>query len=181
MKGDFTLKQKKVKEIYLQSKDQIFIVNEDNPLADDYRVMTGFEEIFEFFDEGGRADKVRVYILNDKLNINPREVITIIYNYCDDKIKELELERRERNNEVWRTMISSLIILASFTFLSHLVEAMEFFNEVLTDFISEALFIVGWVSLWHPIELLLYDNWYERSDIDTYRRIKDLEIEIRCS
>jgi hypothetical protein len=36
----------------------------------------------------------------------------------------------------------------------------------------------GWVILWVPIGLLVYDRWYYSRDRKIYRRMEDMEIRI---
>ncbi len=43
----------------------------------------------------------------------------------------------------------------------------------------EGLTILGWVAMWRPLEILLYEWWPPLRDAWLYRRISGLEVEIR--
>jgi len=38
---------------------------------------------------------------------------------------------------------------------------------------------MGWVAMWKPLEILLYDWWPVLRDIRLYRRISELPVEVR--
>jgi hypothetical protein len=42
--------------------------------------------------------------------------------------------------------------------------------------IEEGLTIVGWVALWRPLDLLLFERWQLRRDLALYRRLEQMEI-----
>lgn len=44
---------------------------------------------------------------------------------------------------------------------------------------GEGVLIIGWVAMWRPVELLLYDWWPVRLRMRTYRKISAMPIEIR--
>jgi hypothetical protein len=42
--------------------------------------------------------------------------------------------------------------------------------------IEAGLTIVGWVALWRPLDLLLFERWQLRRDVALYRRLEQMEI-----
>ena len=44
--------------------------------------------------------------------------------------------------------------------------------------LGEGLVIGGWVAMWRPIEILLYDWWPLRREIALRERLKDLTVEL---
>lgn len=49
----------------------------------------------------------------------------------------------------------------------------------LADVASESLLIGGWVAMWRPLELFLYDWWPIRSEARRYDRLAMMPVEIR--
>lgn len=41
--------------------------------------------------------------------------------------------------------------------------------------VEEGLTIVGWIALWRPLDLLLFERWALRRDIARYRRLEQLQ------
>jgi hypothetical protein len=46
--------------------------------------------------------------------------------------------------------------------------------------IGEGLIIGGWVAMWRPIEILLYDWWPLRREIGELERLRDLRVEVQA-
>ena len=45
--------------------------------------------------------------------------------------------------------------------------------------LNEGLLIVGWVAMWRPIELLLYDWWPQLQKRRTYENLSRMQVEVR--
>jgi len=52
-------------------------------------------------------------------------------------------------------------------------------DNVLSDLLHEGLLIVGWVAMWRPLEILLYDWWPLLRDARMYARIAQMPVELR--
>jgi hypothetical protein len=46
--------------------------------------------------------------------------------------------------------------------------------------LGEGLVIGGWVAMWRPIEILLYDWWPLRREIALRERLRDLTVELQA-
>ncbi len=46
---------------------------------------------------------------------------------------------------------------------------------------SEGFLIAGWVSLWYPIEVLLYEWWPYSRENRIYERIMNMDIVLKAS
>jgi hypothetical protein len=45
--------------------------------------------------------------------------------------------------------------------------------------VREGLLIGGWVAMWRPLEIFLYDWWPIRADIRLYNRLSAMPVQIR--
>ncbi len=52
-------------------------------------------------------------------------------------------------------------------------------NAVVTDFLQESLLISGWVAMWRPFQVFLYDWWPIRKKIRVMEKLSSLAVEIR--
>ncbi len=50
--------------------------------------------------------------------------------------------------------------------------------EFWTAFLKEGLHLLGWVSMWKPINLFLYDWWHPLQDLKSYQALAKVDIEI---
>jgi len=51
--------------------------------------------------------------------------------------------------------------------------------DVASSLLHEGLLIIGWVAMWRPLEILLYEWWPILQDARMYRRIACMPVEIR--
>ncbi len=73
-------------------------------------------------------------------------------------------------------------LLVGLLFLAACVAIARFAFEgegVATQTLREGFLIIGWVAMWRPLEILLYEWWPPLRDAWLYRRISGLEVEIR--
>jgi len=52
-------------------------------------------------------------------------------------------------------------------------------DTLLGEVFSEGLLILGWVAIWRPMEMLLYDWWPITRRARTYHRLAGIEVELR--
>jgi len=99
-----------------------------------------------------------------------------LHNYFAHKA---EHARREFSQLMRRGRISLTIGLL---FLAGcLVASRVFFSDdrPATFFFRESLIIVGWVAMWRPLEIFLYDWWPIRANVRLYRRLAAAKVSVR--
>lgn len=77
----------------------------------------------------------------------------------------------------WRILFIALGLLA---FVFSLTEITLHYipDNRLILFIRESFIIFGWVALWHPMEVLLYDWYPVKTDINLYSRLEHSNVQI---
>ena len=92
-------------------------------------------------------------------------------------LHKAEHERREFS-ELMRIGRTSLLI--GLAFLSVCILISRFFDEEkpATFIIRESLVIVGWVAMWRPLEIFLYDWWPIRLEARLYDRLREMPVRI---
>lgn len=85
-----------------------------------------------------------------------------------------ELSRLLREGRI--SMAIGLVALSVFITLSHLIGASP--NPVL-DVVHEGLTVLGWVSMWKPLQIFLYEWWPVRHEREACRRLAEAEVLFR--
>jgi hypothetical protein len=49
----------------------------------------------------------------------------------------------------------------------------------LGDLLRESLLIGGWVAMWRPLEIFLYDWWPIRSEVRLFDRLSTMPVQIQ--
>jgi hypothetical protein len=92
---------------------------------------------------------------------------------------EADLKRRELK-DLLRTGLIALAIGLTFLFsctaFSHFLDHAT--ATLPRKMLKEGLFIMGWVSMWKPISIFLYEWWPIRASLRTYKRLSRIEVEI---
>jgi hypothetical protein len=102
-----------------------------------------------------------------------------IDRYCRHKI----LESKRALNEVLWTGLKSLqvgvLFLAGCLVLAAAIAQSNVAPGSFDDVATQGLTIIGWVSLWRPVETFLYDWWPLWRDVRVYDYIQRMEITLQ--
>lgn len=90
---------------------------------------------------------------------------------------------RRRLRELLRRGRTSLLI--GIVFLAALIAVGDFLSKHLqsglADIVRESLLIGGWVAMWRPLEVFLYDWWPVRNEARIYDRLATMPVQINYS
>lgn len=125
--------------------------------------------------------KIVLYLPPDQLELVATEgLANAVHNYFGYR---LALENRRLRAALREGRISLLIGLA-FLFacvaLRELVHA-TIAATTLREILAEGLLISGWVAMWRPIQIFLYDWWPFRRRCRVYAKLERIPIEIRAA
>ena len=141
--------------------------------------------------------EVRIYPRHEKFKVTielPQEKITEgllertrakMKRYCQFKVeqshKELIALHHQGVATLWiglLVMVICLVLAFAFTLMAQ--SGMNKILEVALQVIA-TLFVLsaGWVALWEPSEIFLYDWWPFRQDMRIYNKIADADLVIR--
>ncbi|MCX5514840.1 hypothetical protein C3941_10815 [Kaistia algarum] len=101
-----------------------------------------------------------------------------IGTYCGAQIRRLKQKKRDIHLQARRAVPVGFGVWAVCLVLSLMSEALLGSEAVIARVFSEGFIIAGWVSLWHPAELLLYDWRPYARDILLYEQIRGMEVVI---
>ena len=149
------------------------------------------------FNERDLDDDAVAYLLDAALEIPPRQPLAIVLTISeepeprlapDDIVQavrghftheEEQVERRLREHlrRGRMTLGVGLAVLVVFLTLAQLTASLAAgpFREIL----REGLVITGWVAMWRPLEILLYDWWPLIDERRQVRRILDAPVSVR--
>ncbi|MGF1481324.1 MAG: hypothetical protein ACFB4I_17880 [Cyanophyceae cyanobacterium] len=170
---DFTLKLDNINHLFKEPEFDLFI-----PQADS---SSGIERIVNQLKPTSLTDKVRTKIslpdhqLSDNLE---QSIINALQHYCNTKIEKISNDIASLRGQGMRALRRGLLFLAVCLIVSTLFDRVEYLPILVHRFLNEGFLIAGWVGLWYPIELLLYEWGPLRRQKQIYEMIKDMEIEV---
>lgn len=99
-----------------------------------------------------------------------------IQNHFQYKTLVAERKYRSRLRYGRSTFLIGLTFLTIALLGRQLVSSLE--NHLLAQIFADALLIIGWVAMWEPITVLLYQLWPIIQLKKTYEKISTMEIDI---
>lgn len=92
-----------------------------------------------------------------------------------------ESKRREHRALMARGRTSLVLGLAFFAFCILLGNALEKLHGApLAEFTRQSFTIGGWVAMWRPLEIFLYDSFEVRRQERVYRRLARMTAHVDC-
>jgi hypothetical protein len=168
--------------IHLNDFKQLFVQTEFDPFA-----------VHSLFDSSGLdylVDQMRpralyqpihvtLYLPAEKISALSRPVLdSAIRRYCDFKLNEKHNDIQKLRWETLKAFQTGVVFLAACLALSLLSEQATFMADFVRKVLSEGFLIAGWVSIWRPTELLLYEWWPYWRDARIYEKIKSIDFEL---
>lgn len=100
-----------------------------------------------------------------------------IHNYFDYRRQIAEKSLRSILRQGRTSMIIGLIFLFCCISLSEIINVLG--DGMLVRIFREGLLIVGWVAMWRPLEIFLYDWWPISHSQNIFAKLACMEIDIR--
>jgi hypothetical protein len=170
---DITLKLGNIKHLFQEPEFDPFLPQQNS--------RSGIDAIASELKPTSLNCKLRTTILlpNNQLSEHLEQAtIEALQRYCSDRIEQTTNDLASLRGRGFRALQRGLLFLAVCLLLSTLFDELKSFPGLIRRFLSEGFLIAGWVSLWHPIELLLYE-WgpYQRQK-QIYELIKEMELKV---
>ena len=100
-----------------------------------------------------------------------------IHHYFGYRVELNRLEFRHLMQDGRRTLLTGLVFLAACLTLSRLLVGEG--AGTFTAFARESLAIAGWVAMWRPMEIYLYDWWPLRRRARILKKLSRMAVEVR--
>ncbi len=100
-----------------------------------------------------------------------------IHNYFDYRKHNAARELRHILRQGRISLIIGLLFLGLCISISKLITV--FSDSTFATILTEGLSIVGWVAMWRPLEIFLYDWWPIHRTKQVFNKLSSIKIEIR--
>ncbi len=165
--------------LHLDNLEQFFAVPESNPFVPHTQFDPGIDTLVGELKPKALIRKVRTTIVLPPNQINPdaeTQLRAALTQYCQHYIRKNRQDLISLRWQGIKALQNGLIFLGACLLLSTLFENAETLQEWVRRLGSEGFLIAGWVSLWHPIEILLYEWWPFSRQIHIHESIMQMDI-----
>ena len=121
--------------------------------------------------------KLRIHVEEGVAEGLSTETILSIHNFFQYRADMLRRELRLLFRRGRMSLLIGLVFLSSTIAAQQAVSAL-FGDSAVTLTIREWIVICGWVAMWRPFEIFLYDWWPIVRDIRIHQRLAEMEIEV---
>lgn len=162
-------------QVRVATVEQLFSPMDPSPLADrslDPAVADWIEEWADDIDRRHPLD-VEIHVADGRLDDREAAIATAIQSHFEYRAWQLSRELRKVIRDGRVSLVIGLAALAGFTTLSRVIADS---TDPVIDVAHEGVAVLGWVSMWKPLEMLLYEWWPIRRERRACRRIADATI-----
>jgi hypothetical protein len=135
-------------------------------------VVDWIEEWAEDIDAGEPLD-VEIHVASAGSEGREAAVAAAIQHHFEYRQWQLARALHKLLRQGRISLVIGLFALAGFNAASRLIGSS---TNPIVELIHEGLAVLGWVSMWRPLEILLYDWWPIRRERRTCQRIADATI-----
>jgi len=108
---------------------------------------------------------------------DPKDLITqAVHNYFTHRAQITRLEFRRLLRQGRTSLSIGLLFLAACLVMIQMVLADR--TSAWAGVLRESLTIAGWVAMWRPMEIYLYDWWPLRQTSRTYSKLSHMPVEV---
>lgn len=168
--------------VQLADVQELFAPPDCDPFDEQARFDSGLDRLIDDLKPTALLRQVRTTIVlpADQIEAGLEgKVHGALERYCQHKIRQNQRELSSLRWKGLKALQNGLVFLALCLLLSTAAESAEFLPEFLRRFLGEGVLIVGWVSLWHPVEVLLYEWWPPSRENQLYNRLRQMAIVIK--
>jgi len=171
----------------LDQAEYFFVAPDLDPLHQKALYEAGVDTVFTKVRACRRRDAVHLTLLLPPDQATPGLELQLkeaLNDYCIFKVNEFQQSLNMQRRLGRRTLWVGLTILAICLVLSALgnvilTNATNNFMIALGGFMYNGFMIIGWVSLWTPTSMLLFDWWPDEVSKRTYLKMAEMPVVIR--
>lgn len=168
--------------IELDQVDDLFSAASFSPLQGHFEPRSGMEQVLAQVSAHRLRDQARLHLvltIRAPTEATDAQIEASVRGYCAAIIADRQLDLVRVRHAGRNALLLGLGFLGSCMLLSTGITAAAFLPGFIRQLFGEGLIIAGWVGLWRPVEVLLFDTRPPRQDIRLHRAIGAAGIEVR--
>lgn len=170
-------------ELRLKTVDQLFNSMDPSPFIERDLAREAEEFIVSWAREHPRDAGLHLVLHLERppspAEHAPEQVAQAIHNYFAYRARLKRLELRELLRRGRTSLAIGLLFLTACLLTVRAIDASS--GGTLQGVLRESLLIGGWVAMWRPIEIYLYDWWPVLRAIKVDERLAALPVELRIA
>lgn len=165
-------------ELHLGGIDALFERQHVNPLKQPQALDSGMQQLYRnLWLKPRKGVLLKLYLPEAALkDTSARRVKDAIRKYCEFMQYVADNQYRMSLFEGLRALPVGIFFLGLCLSLALLIQELELFPHLASFFVKEGLYIIGWVGMWKPMEIFLYEWWPFRRRMKVYQCMSEVEL-----
>ncbi|MCC6217487.1 MAG: hypothetical protein IT376_21700 [Polyangiaceae bacterium] len=165
-------------DLHLQNASQLFDGRDPAPFRERDLDDDAVEYLLGAADDLGahRPFKVVVWVAEPTPGLGPATLEAAMRAHFDYELTRLGRTVRQHTRRAELALLLGVGVLVAFLSLAELTQALPV--GAARQILREGLVIFGWVAMWRPLELILYDWWPLVAQRRRLQRLRDAEITV---
>ncbi len=172
--------------IPLNDIKHLFLIPNCDPFDDKNLTISGIEYAIKQMRMKNLPEKIQLTLAMSKgtEGIDLENLKSSLHRYCMNIVRTKEEEERYLNWQIKRNfirafppLILSMIVLGLITY--YLMDERSKFFQILLILLNNFVIILGWVLLWVPAEMFLYDSPQIKREIVLYRLLANADVTLK--
>lgn len=152
--------------IALESAEELFAAPVPDPLAGRFETHSGMDRLLDRLTPAAARSPLTVVVEVPDADAGlAARLRPAIAGYVGHRVAELRTAKRQIERRGYTELALGLVFLAACLALSSAAVAIPAGPEWLGFVVAEGLVIVGWIALWHPVDMLLFERGPLRREI----------------
>lgn len=170
-----------VNEVTLHLRDlrELFRAPEVNPLEGRMEFESGIDRLLQQLRAKPRRP-VRAKIVLPASQLAPdldSRCRAALQGFCSVRMAQLRDQNASLWREGWATLARGVLFLAACMIGSKIFGEPTYLPGFIGRFLDEGFIIAGWVALWYPLDVLLYQHWPVNRDLRIYEALEKMAME----
>jgi hypothetical protein len=162
--------------------EDLFAAPAIDPLAGRFEQQSGVENMVLQLRSRPRKSNPKVrFIVQAPTATTTEQVSAAVRMYFSSMAEERRSELQRVHRAGRQVLMYGLAILGVCLVLSTGIKASEWIPEFARNLFGEGFIIAGWVSLWRPLEFLIFDPLPLRMDLRLYEKAATANIDVVMS
>lgn len=167
--------------VHLDDLSQLFTAPSGDPFSEEPYLVSGIEwildELTPYALGWGATTKTTIVLPKGSFQTDlASKTSAAVKRYCQFKIRQNQHALVALRWQGFKALQMGIVFLAACLLLSAFLSGAAFLPGFLGTLFSNGLEIAGWVSLWRPIEIFLYEWWPFWLEDQLYKHIMNMRM-----
>lgn len=169
-------------ELSLETIDELFHARATDPMHGRYESRSGLDQLMDEVGTHGTSLRIEIELVRRDAERDTADTIRrALLGVTTTRLAALGVQRRRVRRLGLKELAFGLAFLALCMAGAGTLATLDLGPSWVRDYLLEGVIIVGWIALWHPVDMLFFEPVPLIRDQRILRRIQQADLRIRDS